>query len=120
MPRPVTALQQAVLEVLWARGAASGPEVQEALAETHPRALSTVNTILARLAKAGAVTRVGRRPIRYRAVLQAADARRAAVEQVLRQHFDGAAVDLVAYLVAEHGVSVGEVARARTRLGLGG
>lgn len=119
MPRPVTALQQAVLEVLWARGEASGLEVQEALAETLPRALSTINTVLARLVKAGAVERVGRRPIRFRAVLQPDEARRAAVEQVIRQHFGGRAVDLVAYLVAEHGVSVGEVARARTRLAAG-
>src|SRR4051812_12179264 len=47
--RALTALQQAILDVLWARGAVTAETVREALAPAHQLKDSTVRTLLRRL-----------------------------------------------------------------------
>lgn len=51
-------LEQEILEVLWARGEASGKEIFEEIKKSRALALTTVLTVLERLAKKGFVTKL--------------------------------------------------------------
>ena len=55
--RPLGELEQAIMEVVWARGTVGSPEVQEALAPGRRLALTTVVTTLDRLHKKGILGR---------------------------------------------------------------
>ena len=53
--RPLTDLQQAILEFIWANGPSTSEQVREGLAETHPLKDSSVRTLLRRLEERGYV-----------------------------------------------------------------
>jgi hypothetical protein len=55
--RPLTTLQQAILDVLWAQGPATSETIREALYDTHPLKDSSIRTLLRRLEAQG-VTQV--------------------------------------------------------------
>jgi len=51
--RPLTELQQAILDVLWARGPATSEQVREALLPRHKLKDSSIRTLLRRLEARG-------------------------------------------------------------------
>jgi len=87
------------LSVLWPMGEGTVRDIHRALAASHPRAYTTVMTIMDRLEQKGIVTRtrVGR-AYHYRARLSAEEARLKAVEKIVQGFFDGSPAALAAHL----------------------
>jgi len=93
-------LELECMKALWAQGEASVREIREQLlAEGRSLAYTTVETIMDRLARKGAVARrkVGRAH-RYTPVYQAADARAQAVRSMADHFFGGSRRELASYL----------------------
>jgi len=114
-PRPrLTAHQLAILKVLWARGKATVPEVQHAISEDSPPALTTVATQLSRLARRGIVGyRVQGRQYVYRALLTESAARADALGELTERHFEGDIATLVSQLLSSRDVRRGDLARVK-------
>lgn len=119
MPAPtqLSALQLAILRVLWARGECPVADVREALAATRPLALTTVSTVLSRLEKQGLVAhrREGRQYV-WRAIVAEADAEREMVGELTERLFDGDVPRLVAQLLDARDVEAGDLERIRALL----
>lgn len=113
----LTALQLALLRVLWDRGEASTCDVWKALATEQRLALTTVATLLGRLERKGFVVhwQVGRRYV-YRALVTRADVRRSKVRHLTSTLFGGDPVALVRHLVRDEGVDDSELVRIRLLL----
>jgi BlaI family transcriptional regulator, penicillinase repressor len=110
----VTGHQLAILKVLWARGEATVPEVQQAMSVERPSALTTVATQLSRLAKRGIVAyRVQGRQYLYRALLTEAAARAQALGELTTQHFEGDIATLVSQLLSSREIRRGDLARVK-------
>jgi BlaI family penicillinase repressor len=52
-PRPLTDLQQAILDVVWSKGSATADTIREALLPSHPLKDASVRTLLRRLESRG-------------------------------------------------------------------
>lgn len=93
-------LELECMKVLWQQGEASVRQIREQLAaEARPLAYTTVETIMDRLTRKGAVTRrkVGKAH-RYTPVYQKADARAQAVAALVEHFFEGSRQALLAHL----------------------
>ena len=89
------------MNALWPLGEATVRDIQQALAETRPRAYTTIMTILDRLAKKSVVQRrkAGRAWI-YSPNLSVDDARSHAVAQVVDGFFAGSAEALAMHIAS--------------------
>ncbi|MCD9031356.1 BlaI/MecI/CopY family transcriptional regulator [Luteimonas sp. Y-2-2-4F] len=115
-PTPTDA-ERRILEVLWARGEASVREVADQLSELRPVAYTTVLTLFKVLEKKGMVAyRTEGRAFVYRATISRTKARARALEQVLRQFFNGSPDALAQHLIDEHGLDSEEIAALRRRI----
>jgi len=99
-------LELECLSVLWPLGEGTVRDIHRALAETRPRAYTTVMTIMDRLEQKGIVARrkVGK-AFRYQAKLSAEEARLKAVEKIIEGFFDGSPEALAAHLSSQGGVA---------------
>ncbi|WP_369933844.1 BlaI/MecI/CopY family transcriptional regulator [Xanthomonas tesorieronis] len=121
MARPAssspTNAERQILEVLWERKEASVREVADRLAQQRPVAYTTVLTLLKVLEKKGFVSyRTEGRAFIYRATLSRAKARRQALEQLLKQFFNGSPDVLAQHLIDEHPLGDDEIAALRRRV----
>lgn len=94
-------LELECMSVLWPLGEGTVRDIHGALAATHPRAYTTVMTIMDRLAQKGIVDRrkIGK-AFHYRARLSAEEARGKAVEKIVEGFFDGSRAALAEHLAA--------------------
>lgn len=83
--RPLTDLQQAILEFIWANGPSTSEQVREGLAGEHPLKDSSVRTLLRRLEERGYVTHTTDGKI---FVYSATAARRSVAARAVRQIID--------------------------------
>jgi BlaI family transcriptional regulator, penicillinase repressor len=92
-------LELECLSVLWPMGEGTVRDIYRALAETRPRAYTTIMTIMDRLEQKGIVARrkVGRAYL-YRATLSSEEARLKAVEKIVHGFFHGSTEALAAHL----------------------
>jgi predicted transcriptional regulator len=92
-------LELECLSVLWPLGEGTVRDIQRALAQSKPRAYTTVMTIMDRLEQKGIVARrkVGRAFL-YQPKLSAEEARIKAVEKIVDGFFNGSPEALVAHL----------------------
>jgi predicted transcriptional regulator len=92
-------LELECLSVLWPIGEGTVRDIHRGLAETCPRAYTTVMTIMDRLEQKGIVARrkVGR-AFHYKAMLGVEEARLKAVEKIVQGFFEGSPDALVAHL----------------------
>src|ERR1044072_8258163 len=98
-PRRLTALQLAVMQVLWSRDEASVTDVQHAMTG-RPLALTTVATMLVRLEQRGLVShRTEGRQYIYRARVSPAEVRETVTRELLRNLFDGDVAAFVSQLL---------------------
>src|SRR6202142_815063 len=90
--------ERQIMDVLFARGRATGPEIQEGLAD-QPN-YSSVRTILRVLERKGYVRHVeeGLRYV-YQPTVPRAAASRSALQRIIRTFFDGSAKEAVAALL---------------------
>src|SRR5262245_65116293 len=98
-PPRLTALQLAVMQVLWSRDEASVTDVQRAMTGRR-LALTTVGTLLVRLEQRGLVShRAEGRHYIYRSRVSPADVRETATRELLRNLFDGDVMAFVSHLL---------------------
>ena len=92
------------MNALWPLGEATVRDVRLALAESRPRAYTTIMTILDRLAQKKVVSRrkVGRAWV-YRPNISAQEARSHAVGQLVNGFFEGSRDALAAHLSGQRG-----------------
>jgi predicted transcriptional regulator len=110
----LTELQLAVMRVLWARGEATVVEVQEALREERPLAMTTVATLLSRLEKRGVVAyRTEGRQYVYRALVTEEEVRGSMLAEVTERLFHGDVASLVSQLLTGAEVSAEDLANVR-------
>ncbi|WP_149196304.1 BlaI/MecI/CopY family transcriptional regulator [Luteimonas suaedae] len=114
MARPasptLTNSERAILEVLWARKEASVREVAEELSKKKPVAYTTVLTMFKVLERKGLVSyRTEGRAFIYSAAISRGEARRQALDNVLRQFFGGSPDVLAQHLIEEHDLDLAEL-----------
>ncbi len=114
MTTTLTALQLAVMRVLWELGEATVVEVQERLRAERPLAQTTVATLLTRLEKRGVVAyRTEGRQYVYRALITEEDVRESVLAEVTDRLFHGDLTTMVSHLLAGAEVDAGELAKVR-------
>jgi len=107
-------LQHAIMSVLWRRGEASVAEVQRDLESEHPRALTTIATMLVKLEKKGVCShRTEGRQFIYRATVSEDEVRRTMVSELTSKLFEGDASALVAHLLREEEFEPQDLARLK-------
>lgn len=113
-PRQLTDLQLAILRILWDRGEATTHTVHKALQPQRPLALTTVATLLSRLARRGVLgyRREGRHFV-YRPRVTRQEVRRSMVEGLTEGLFGGDPAALVRHLLTAGDVKTGDLARLR-------
>ncbi len=109
-PPRLTALQLAVMQVLWSCNEASVTDVQRAMGGRR-RALTTVATMLVRLEQRGLVShRAEGRQYIYRSRVSPADVRETVTRELLRNLFDGDVTAFVTQLLDSRKLTREEVA----------
>jgi len=93
-------VQLQILQVLWDRGPVAAREITDALNRSSPIAHSTVQTLLRKLEKKGAVThRVEDRTFIFSAAVKPEKVLRRATRELVDRLFAGSPGDLVSYLL---------------------
>ena len=106
----LTALQLAIMQVLWSRDEASVADVQRAMTGRR-LALTTVATLLVRLEQRGLVShRAEGRQYIYRSRVSPADVRETVTRELLRNLFDGDVAAFVSQLLDARKLTREEVA----------
>ena len=109
-PPRLTALQLAVMQVLWSRDEASVTDVQSAMMGRR-LALTTVATMLVRLEQRGLVShRAEGRQYIYRSRVSPAEVRETVTRELLRNLFDGDVAAFVSQLLDARKLTREEVA----------
>jgi predicted transcriptional regulator len=108
--RPLTDLQQAILDAVWARGSATADEVRAALAPGRRLKDSTVRTLLRRLEARGFVRhRTAGKLFRYEAALPRTSVAARAVQQIIDRFWSGSAEQFLVGMVDEEVLTPDEI-----------
>jgi len=109
-PARLTALQLAVMQVLWSRDEASVTDVQSAMMGRR-LALTTVATMLVRLEQRGLVShRAEGRQYIYRSLVSPVEVRETVTRELLRNLFDGDVTAFVTQLLDSRKLTREEIA----------
>ena len=110
--RPLTDLQQAILDFIWNKGAATAEEVREGLLPDHPLKDPSVRTLLRRLEARGYLThRLEGKVYIYRAKVRARSVAARAVKHIIDRFCSGSAEEFLTGLVDEKVLSIEEIQR---------
>ena len=110
--RPLTELQQAILNVIWSTGPATSEQVREALLPRHPLKDSSVRTLLRRLEMRGFVAhRLEGKVFVYQAVVPPRSVAARAVRQIIERFCAGSVEQFLVGMVDEKVLTVGEIER---------
>ncbi len=114
MARPVsptlTDSERAILEVLWKKKEASVREVADELSKKKPVAYTTVLTMFKILDRKGLVShRTEGRAFIYSPAISRSEARKHALENLLKQFFNGSPNVLAQHLLSEHDMDLAEI-----------
>ena len=114
--RPLTELQQAILDLIWARGSATAEQVRSGLAPKFPLSDSSVRTLLRRLEARGYLThRLDGKIFVYEAALPAQSVAAGAVRHIIKRFWSGSAERFLIGMVDENVLSAEEIRKlART------
>ena len=110
--RPLTELQQAILEILWKGGKANSEQIRQGLLPKHPLKDSSVRTLLRRLEAQGYVTHevVGKSFV-YRAESPSQTVAVGAVRQLIDRFWSGSVDQFLKGMVDEQVLSVEQMER---------
>ncbi len=110
--RPLTDLQQAIMELLWTKGPATSEQVREALRPRRPLKDSTVRTLLRRLEARGYVHhRLEGRVFVYRARVEPRTMAARAVRRIIEHFWAGSVEQFLVGMVDEKVLSMREIQR---------
>lgn len=100
--RPLTELQQAILDFIWSKGPTTAEQVREALLPKHPLKDSSVRTLLRRLESQGHLNhRLEGKTFLYTAVAPARSLAARTVRQLIDRFWGGSAEQFVVGMVDE-------------------
>jgi BlaI family transcriptional regulator, penicillinase repressor len=110
--RPLTGLQQAILNFIWSKGLATSEQVREALLPRHPLKDSSVRTLLRRLEARGYLDHqlVGNTYV-YRAAIPARSVAARAVRHIIDRFCAGSVEQFLVGMIDENVISRREIAR---------
>lgn len=115
--RPLTDLQQAILDVIWSRRAATAEEVREALLPARRLKDPTVRTLLRRLEARGFLThRIEGKIFVYEAKVAPRRVAARAVQHIIERFCAGSAEQFLAGMVDEKVLTRGQLARLVKRV----
>ena len=110
--RPVTELQQAILEFIWSHGPVTAEQVREALLPKRRLKDPTVRTLLRRLEARGYVThRVEGKVFVYQAAVRRHSLGARAVRHIIDRFWQGSAEQFLVGMVDEKVLSLDEIER---------
>jgi predicted transcriptional regulator len=110
--QPLTDLQRAILEHLWAEGSATAERVREALAPRHPLKDSSVRTLLRRLEARGYVSHaLEGKTFVYRAEVPPTSIAAGAVREIIQRFCSGSIDTFLVGMVEERVLSENDLQR---------
>lgn len=110
--RPLTELQQAILDFVWAKKTATSEEIREGLRARYPLKDSSVRTLLRRLEARGYVSHdVEGKVFVYRATVAARSVAARAVQHIIDRFCAGSVEQFLIGMVDERVLSVRELER---------
>ena len=118
--RPLTELQQAILDRLWSGGAATSEQIREALPPPHRLKDSTVRTLLRRLEARGYVShRLEGKAFVYEAAVAPRRVAAHSVRQIIDRFWSGSVEQFLHGMVDEKILTPAEIARLARKIGQG-
>jgi predicted transcriptional regulator len=115
--RPLTELQQAILDLIWARGSATAEQLRAALAAKFPLKDSSVRTLLRRLEARGYLSHhLDGKIFVYEAAIPAQRVAAGAVRQIIKRFWAGSAEQFLAGMVDEKVLSPEEIHKLAKRV----
>jgi BlaI family penicillinase repressor len=116
--RPLTELQQAILNFIWSEGPATAEQVREALRAAHPLKDSSVRTLLRRLEARGYLShQLTGNTFLYRADIPATGVAARAVRHIIERFCAGSVEQFLVGMVDENVISPREIERLARRVG---
>ena len=110
--RPLTELQQAILELVWSRKSVTAEDVREALQSRYPLKDSSVRTLLRRLEARGYLGhRLHGKVFVYRARVPRRSVAARAVQHIIDRFCGGSVEQFLVGMVDEHVLSIRELER---------
>ena len=108
--RPVTELQQAIVDFVWTRGPSTSEQLREGLAPKHQLKDSTVRTLLRRLEERGYLTHtVDGKVFVYAAAVPPRSLAARTVQQIIERFWSGSAEQFLAGMVDEKVLSAAQI-----------
>jgi BlaI family transcriptional regulator, penicillinase repressor len=118
--RPLTELQQAILDRLWSGGPATAEQIREALRPAHRLKDSSVRTLLRRLEARGYVShQLEGKAFVYHAMLARKRVAAHSVRQIIDRFWSGSVEQFLTGMVDEKILSPAEIARLARKIGHG-
>ena len=108
--RPLTDLQQAILDLIWARGSCTAEQIRSALQSKFPLKDSSVRTLLRRLEARGYLTHhLDGKIFVYEAAIPAQRVAAGAVRQIINRFWSGSVEQFLVGMVDEKVLSAAEI-----------
>jgi BlaI family penicillinase repressor len=115
--RPLTELQQAILDFIWSNGGATAEQVREALLPTHRLKDSSVRTLLRRLEERGFLRhRLDGGAFLYEATVRPQSVAARAVQHIIEKFCAGSAEQFLLGMVDEKVLTMKEIRGLAARL----
>ena len=115
--RPLTALQQAIVDFVWTRGPASAEQIREGLAPTHVLKDSTIRTLLRRLEERGLLTHITEGKVFiYSAAMRPRTVAARTVRQIIERFWSGSADQFLAGMVDEKILTPAQIRRLAEKI----
>ena len=110
--RPLTELQQRILDFIWENGPVTSETVRQALEPKHPLKDPSVRTLLRRLEQRGYIShRVEGKIFMYRAKVHSRSVAARVVEHIIQRFCSGSAEQFLLGMVDEKVLSMDEIQR---------
>jgi predicted transcriptional regulator len=115
--RPLTELQQSILDFIWAKGGATSEQVREALLPTHRLKDSSVRTLLRRLEERGFLRhRLEGNSFLYQAAVRPNSIAARAVQHIIEKFCSGSVEQFLLGMVDEKVLTMEEIRNLASRV----
>ena len=116
--RPLTDLQQAILDYIWTHGPSTSEQIREGLLPRHPLKDSSVRTLLRRLEERGYLAHEAEGKLFiYSATTRRTSVAARAVKQIIDRFWAGSAEQFLAGMVDEKVLSAAAIKRLAKKVG---
>ena len=112
LARPLTELQQAILDHIWTHGPSTSEQIRDALRQKHPLTDSSMRTLLRRLEARGFIShRLDGKVFVYRADIKRHSVATRTVRQIIERFWSGSVEQFLVGMVDEKMLSLDEIER---------